>query len=861
MNEHDKQWEKRLDQAIEATRSEKLEPAEVAEIADRVGRALGVGAGGSEPLRTCNDFQALVPEFLAGTLSEARSLLFEAHTRECLPCRRALTAARTKSVAPPVPPVRVRRPWLQWGAIAAGLVLAAVLLQYLVNRGSLPGFSGEAATLQSIRGPVFAVKGDVLVPVSAGGAVENRQVLRTGKGGGAVLRLPDGSVVELAERTEAVLVDGWRGVTLDLHRGNLIVEAAPQGSGRLAVQTADVQVEVKGTVFSVSHGMKGSRVSVLEGQVWVAHGGRRVVLQPGSQYASQPALERVSLQEDYAWSQEAARHLAALNELSGLTRELQQATFGDHWRYSSDLAGELPADTIVYAALPNLSGQLEPAFQAFKDRIESSPTLSEWFAEGERDLARLDETVAKLSAAGRTLGDEVVLALVALGGDMEQVRPVVVAPVVDAAGLRAFVEEEAARINAEHEAGPVIVLVEDPAEVPANEERLLVWISESRLVATPSGALLRQIATGAGGSLTDSAFYTTIAASYDDGVDWLLAMDLERFSSRQAEAEEPRELLEILGVEQVKTLVIQRRQAQGVTENRAVLSFEGEARGLMQWIGQPGPMGGLDYVSRDAHLAAAFVINDPGGLVDQLLQRVAARDPEAAQKLRDFELEHGVDIRRDIAGPLGGEVVFALDGPVLPTPAWKLVVEVYDPATLQRTVEWAVAEINQAAAQAGEPGVSLTARDAGGSATWELRSERSGFSVFYRYAEGYLIVAPDPVLIDHALQYRQTGYSLSASSQFAALLPRDPRVNLSGLLYENVAPLVAPLASSGLGPAEGAENLQNLQDTPPMLAAMYAEPGRITVSGVGDLETLWLNLAALKALAPRPTGESEVSGH
>jgi hypothetical protein len=656
-------------------------------------------------------------------------------------------------------------------------------------------------------------------------------------------------------------MDGWRGVTLDLHRGNLIVEAAPQGSGRLAVQTVDVQVEVKGTVFSVSHGMKGSRVSVLEGEVWVAHGGRRVVLQPGSQYASQPALARVPLQEDYAWSQEAARHLAALDELSALTRELQQATFGDHWRYSSELVGELPADTVVYAALPNLSGQLEPALQAFKERIESSPTLSEWFAEGGHDLARLDEAVGKLSAAGRTLGDEVVLALVAVGGDMEQVRPVVLASVTDAAGLRAFVEMEAAQINAQHEAGPVIVLVEDPSQLSADEEQLLVWIDNKRLVVTPSAALLQQIATGRGGSLADSAFYTTIAASYDDGVDWLLAMDLERFSSRQAEAEQPRELLEILGVEQVKTLVIQRRQAQGVTENRAVLNFEGEATGLMRWIGQPGPMGGLDYVSRDAHLAAAFVINDPAGLVDQFLQRVAALNPEAAQGLRDFELEHGVDIRRDIAGPLGGEVVFALDGPMLPTPAWKLVVEVYDPSALQRAVEWAVAEINKAASQEGEAGVSLTARDTGGSATWELHFERSGFSIFYRYAGGYLIAAPDPVLIDHALQYRQTGYSLSASPEFAALLPQDPRVNLSGLLYENVAPLVAPLVSSGLGPAAAVENLPNLQDTQPALAAMYAEPGRITVSGVGDLDTLWLNLAALKTLASQPAGASGVSGH
>ncbi len=860
MDEQNNKWEKRLEEAIAAARSDRLEPAEVAGMAERVGRALGIGSGAPAQLRTCADFQALLPDFLTGALSEARALLFEAHTRECVSCRRALTAARTRSLAPAVPVSRPRRTWVRWGALAAGLVLAAVLFQYLASQGIIPGFSGEAASLQAVRGPVFTVAGDLLVPVAAGSELPNRRTLRTGKGGGAVLRLADGSRVELAERTEAVVVDGWTGATVDLRRGSLIVEAAPQGSGRLAVRTADVRVEVKGTVFSVSHGMKGSRVSVLEGEVWVAHSGRRAVLQSGGQYSTQPALARVSLQEDYAWSQEAARHLAALNELSGLARELQQATFSDHWRYSSELVGELPADTVVYAALPNLSGQLEPALQAFKERILSSPSLSEWFAGHGEELAKLDEAVVKLSAAGRTLGEEVVLALVAPGGDREKIRPVLLASVVDPVSLRAFVDDEAARINAEHEGGPVIVVVDNLSQLSAGEGRLLVWIGDGRLVATPSPEVLEQIVNGTGSSLAESDFYTTIAATYADGVDWLLAMNLQRLSPDQAKAEEPGELLEVLGVDQVKTLVVQRRQFQGVTENRAVLSFEGEATGLMRWVGQPGPMGGLDYVSRDAHLAAAFVVNDPAGLVDQVLERLSARNPEALQEFQNFEVQHGVDIRRDIAGPLGGEVVFALDGPVLPTPAWKLVVEVYDPAALQRTIQWAVAEINQAASQAGEPGVSLTARDTGGSATWELYSQRSGFSLFYRFSGGYLIAAPDPVLLDQAVQYRQSGYSLSASPQFMALLPQDPRVNLSGLFYENLAPLVGPLASSGLGQTIGGESLQHLQGTPPMLAAIYAEPGRITVSGVGDLDTLWLKLAALKALGPRPESVSEVSG-
>jgi hypothetical protein len=107
---------------------------------------------------------------------------------------------------------------------------------------------------------------------------------------------------------------------------------------------------VKGTVFAVSAGMGGSVVSVVEGSVAVNQPGKEVLLSPGQQAASIPALAN-SVTAAVAWSPEADSYLQLLASFVKIEREL--ANFPAELRTHSALLSYLPAGAVVYGAVPN----------------------------------------------------------------------------------------------------------------------------------------------------------------------------------------------------------------------------------------------------------------------------------------------------------------------------------------------------------------------------------------------------------------------------------------------------------------------------------------------------------------------------
>ena len=83
-----------LDQVTAQIRNEKVDEATMSAAANRVWARVSA-AGETEVqvpaldrIEGCADFQSLIPAYLAGKLSEARSLLLVDHTHECIPCRK-----------------------------------------------------------------------------------------------------------------------------------------------------------------------------------------------------------------------------------------------------------------------------------------------------------------------------------------------------------------------------------------------------------------------------------------------------------------------------------------------------------------------------------------------------------------------------------------------------------------------------------------------------------------------------------------------------------------------------------------------------------------------------------------------------
>ena len=759
-----------LEQALQELRAADPGDVAVAAAADRGWARLSAavaGAADGEAIRGCEGFQALIPDFKAGRLSEDRATLLRDHLHECVACRRVYEGR--VAVMPARPVVRKSTFNVRWAAAAAVIAAAGISVWLAYDRFGEP--TGHAV-IQSVNGTLFEVSAGGIHALAAGQPLPEGVELRTAKDSTAMLELRDGSVVELRERSSLTTAHSAADLTVRLGRGSIIVQAAHRRKSHLYVETGDCRVAVTGTVFGVTSGVKGSRVSVVQGEVHVTQNNTDRVLHPGDQTVTTAELEPESVKEDISWSRNRDRYT---QQLAALRNGVGQIHLPD-LRYSSSLLDRLPANTAFYASIPNLAGYLANAEAIFRQKMDRNPELSGLLP---RHAAGALAIVEKLRAASEYLGSEIAIVVTrSPKGDVD--APLFFAE-VKRDGFADFLKAQGLPLPLQSRNG------------------LVVFGPVADAVNRFAPAL-----DNASGSFRGTPFYNRIADVYHEGAGILFAADL--------------------GAEGPATgryFIAEQKEVNHQMEASASLGFAGERSGMAAWLAAPAPMGSLEFISQDATVVAAFIAQRPAAVVEALgnlfHQNLAVGS--------DFASALGGEVAVSLDGPAfpvpSWKLVAEVYNPARVQAALQNHAAAYNAEAVKtghRSLELGQETVS------GRTFYSIGLSGAGPLA-----------EAHYTFADGYLIAAPTRDLVSRALQVRTTGLSVSHASKFTSMTPRDRHADFSALLYENLGTTLAPLAGFAglLGPInkQQQETLQRLGNVKPTMIAAYGEPDRITVAG------------------------------
>jgi hypothetical protein len=508
----------------------------------------------------------------------------------------------------------------------------------------------------------------------------------------------------------------------------------------------------------------------------------------------------------------------------------------------------------MYGAFPNVSAAFGEAYDLFHQKINQDALLQNWWArENQQRDPRdptLEEMVGHVRTLGGHLGDEIVIAVT--GGPSGPADVIVLASVRNAAGVLAETRSLAQRAS-QRETFRILGDAAELATFTGNENGPVAYVGSSTLAFASSPRAIYNVVVAqrtGGTAFSDRPFYASIAQAYSKGATALFAVDLAALFSESQRSKEARSM----GLTSIDRLVFQQKEVSGKTMTTAQLNFNGQREGVASWLAPPAPMGALEFVSPRAYGVASVVTKDAAAIVDEILG--FGRDINADTNIfQTVERETGIDVPRDLAEPLGGEFLLAMDGPFLPTPSWKVIAEVYDSARLQNTIERVVMRMNGLTDKAGAPRMTLSSEAVGGQIYYRLgRPNAIAPEIHYTYAMGYVIAASSQTLVSQALQYQQSRSSIANSSKFRAMMPADGRNNCSAILYQNLVEAAGSIAGyvpagvRGLSSKQLDTLRQTIELTPATLVCATGEPNQIEMGYQGDLGFNVLMLGGLRSM-------------
>ncbi|HEY1308254.1 MAG TPA: FecR domain-containing protein [Vicinamibacterales bacterium] len=766
----------RLERALQEMKEEDVDPGTLEAARVRVWEQVtNAGIATQEtPLRRsgrpCAEFQPDFHAYLANELRGSRRILVDDHLSRCPGCRARIADMKGETSIVAMPRRSSSR-WVQWGGLAAA---AAVLFAALyLGRDSIDAMmapGGPRATVVSADGGLYRLPSGSL---AAGAAIGEHESVRTGPGARAMLRLTDGSTVDVNERTELFVTAAWSGQAIHLQRGDIIVKAAKQRRGHLRVLTRDSIASVKGTVFAVSAGMGGSVVSVVEGSVAVNQPGREVVLSPGQQAASVPALAS-PIAAAISWSPDAERYLELLGSFVKIEREL--ANFPADLRNSSALLSYLPAGAVVYGAVPNPGVTIGRALSLAEDQAAQNATFGAWWnSEAGRQLREMTDRVQSVNPL---LGDEIVFC--ASISALREPVPVVMARVKS--GGRAELASALEKL--------FTATGESPAAYSVSEELMVVSDSQPHL----TWALAR---LGQGAS---SPFAAAIGERYRRGVGWLIGMDAPPLVAMASKDDAPP--IELTGMIGMKYLFFEQRAPAGAVENEVTLAFQGTRTGMGSWLADSGSGGAAEYLPADALLAGYVSTREPVQLFEEFTAQITRSNPDFAGGLASLDEKLGVGFVQNLTAALGTEAAFAVTGLSTSGPTWVMASVTYNPAAIDSSLQKLVETFNAELGPAEQDKRIVLEQTTAGGRIWNTMKPRGlPLGITWTYDQGYMVAGSDRAVAERAIATRNGGSQLVWSPEFLGQLPWSAGLHPSGFAWLNAKGALGILSALTTNPA------------------------------------------------------------
>ena len=504
--------------------------------------------------------------------------------------------------------------------------------------------------------------------------------------------------------------------------------------------------------------------------------------------------------------QDLNKYPGLLTEFGQLFQRLQREIKLPPGRSQSRLLPLLPESTVLYAAMPNYGDASHQALAVFRNELQQSSVLRDWWQHG--DMAtngpQMEDALEKFYQLSQYLGDEIVVSGAPVGA---KTPSLLILAEVRKPGLKDFLQGMSKDLPDNKKMTLRLLDVADlaTAKERRSTEDLLVLVRPDFMVAALDVKTLRnlnaRLDAGRGG-LASTPFGQRLAQAYEGSATIVAAADLQQLMKQiPVDNAQNQKIFEGTGFNDAKYLVLEHKDVAGQAASQAELSFTGPRHGIASWLSSPGPLESLTFVSPQAMMAGAVLLKSPAAIFDDITDLASASNPNALASLAQMEQGLKLSLKDDLLRPLAGEIALEVESVTQSGAAWELVLRVNDPDHLKKTLSTLLATAPVSAKQFEEGGITYN--------TLQIPSGQKTTEIGYAFADGFLVVASSRETLAKAIQRHRSGDSLAKSAKYLALLPPGHLAQVSGVFYED------PVAMAAL----------NMQRISPEMAAAFSQPG------------------------------------